>query len=360
MLTRRNTVLSRYNLRPRRRPFGQAFGPALALGRSVRQRFGRSFTQLSRRKNTRSGQGVTTQHDERRIYRKRNMPRRMRRRWKLFKNKVLAVSEKDLGSRTVVLNKSQSFNNTTSGSHGLAYCALYSANGTGDSFMQDLATLSGLENTGNSTAAAGGTVSDTTKWIFKSGIMDVTFRNDSGIWSALGTINSLTSEAKLEVDVYEIISNREWNTSTLSFTDITNVFGTKGTGITPNIGGAGTGITLDLRGVTPWDVPAALGFWKMKILKKTKFMVPNGDTFTYQIRDPKRRIIMQDKMETIGGGNKPGWSRHLMIIYKLVPGLTVGTTDGTYRERLTLGITRKYFYKIEGFNEDRDRYLQNT
>jgi len=348
-----------YNFRPRpnrKRPY-----VGRALGRRVRQRSGRSFTAQSQtRRNPRSGQGVTTQHDERRIYVKRSMPRFKRRAWKRFTYKIHAVAEKDLGSRSVIFNKSQAFSNTTSGNHGLGYCALYSAGGTGDSFMSDMTNMSGLENSGNPTAAAGSTVGDSTKFIFKSAIMDVTFRNTSGIWSADQTpVNTLTSEAKLEVDVYEILSSKEWTNTANDYSDITSALGLGATQ-TLNIGGTGTGVTLALRGVTPWDLPAALGFWRIKILKKTKFMVPNSDTFTYQIRDPKRRIVMQEKMETQNGGNKPGWTRHLLVLFKLTPGLTVGSTSGTYREQLTMGITRKYFYKIDGSSEDRDRYLANT
>jgi len=329
------------------------------IGRGVRQRsrFGRSFTRTQNRRQTRSGQGVTTQHDERRIYTKHTMPRRMKVRWKRFSNKVHAVAEKDYGSRTVVLNKSVTFSNTTNGNHGLAYMGLYTAQGTGDSFMADLDTISGLENPGNPTAAAGITVLDTTKFIFKSAVLDLTFRNTS-TFNTLGVLGA-ASEAKLEVDVYEIISGREWTDTDSTQSDITSVF-TRGAGLTPNLGGIGTGVTLSQRGVTPWDIPAALAYFRCKILRKTKYFLPNGDTFTYQVRDPKRRFLYQERMDKIGGGNMPRWSRHLLVLFKLVPGLTVGTGVATYQENLTAGITRKYLYKIEGANEDRDSYLANT
>jgi len=306
----------------------------------------------------RSGQGVTVQHDARQIYRRRRMPRRKRKVWKRFLKKVHAVSEKDLGSRMVVFNVSAGFTNTTLGNQGVAYCALYSVK-SGDSFMTDMNNLSGLENVGNPTAALGSTVYDTTKWLFQSAILDVTFRNTSGIWSSSGTVNTLTSEAKLEVDVYELISGKEWNDQLGAKGDPLAVFN-EGADMQPNIGGAGTAAVLGLRGVTPWEFPAALGYYRVKILKKTKYFVNNGDTFTYQIRDPRRRVIYQERMEQALGGNMPRWTRHVLILFKLVPGLTVGSTDGTYRESLTCGITRKYFYKIEGVSEDRDRYLPNT
>jgi len=86
-------------------------------------------------------------------------------------------------------------------------------------------------------------------------------------------------------------------------------------------------------------------------------MTPNGDTFTYQIRDPRRRVANKVALTLGQGPNKRGWTRWVLIFSKLVPGLTIGTSDGTYQENLTIGITRKYFYKIEGQSEDRDRYI---
>lgn len=255
------------------------------------------------------------------------------------------------------MNKSQAFSNQTSGNHGIAYCGLYTGNGTGDSFMTDISTLSALENTGNPTSAAGITVFDTSKFLLQSGVLDVTVRNTSGLNT--DSVVVADSAAKLEVDVYEVLSGKEWRDSSATYPNVYEVL-LRGSTMTLNGAGAGTGITPLQRGVTPWDIPAALSYFKLKILKKTKYFVNNGDTFTYQIRDPKRRVMMQDKMEKIEGGNQPGWTRHLFFIFKLVPGLTIGTANGTYTESITLGITRKYLYKIEGANDDRDRYLANT
>jgi len=40
----------------------------------------------------------------------------------------------------------------------------------------------------------------------------------------------------------------------------------------------------------------------------------------------------------------------------LVPGLTQGAAIGNYVAQIHVGATRKYFYKLEGANEDRDYY----
>lgn len=209
------------------------------------------------------------------------------------------------------------------------------------------------ENASDPTAAAGITVADTTKFLFKSAVLDVTIRNTSTL-NVLGT-QTPDSRGKMEIDVYEIISPKEWVDSASNYYTLGSCF-TKGDGLTPRIGGAGTGLDLALRGVTPWDVPAALSYFRLKILKKTKYFVNNGDTFTYQVRDPKRRVMMQERLEKMAGVNVPRWSRHVLFIGKLVPGNTLGSGVGTWTESMTFGITRKYFYKIEGANDDRDRY----
>ena len=86
-------------------------------------------------------------------------------------------------------------------------------------------------------------------------------------------------------------------------------------------------------------------------------MVPNGEVFTYQVRDPKRRSFLQKDMNQMEGYNRPGATRIVYFVAKLVPGLTVGSTNGTFQEQLYIGCTRKYLYKIEGNNDDRTGYF---
>lgn len=318
------------------------------------------------RRNGTSGVGVTTQHDERRVYRKRRMPRRRRRRWRLFKNKVLAVSEKDLGSRTVVFNNQNGPGNVTPGNCVVWDTGLYggakwdTASGStnnGNARYRDLSRISKLENTGDPTANAGSTIYDTTKFIFKSAVMDLTIRNASNT-SQSGLNNS---QLKMEVDIYEIMLKNKTSrftgaTTTSSPVTLLEMFASA-VNWTPVIGGAGTNCAIARRGVTPFDLVAALSFYGMKILKKTKYMIPNGDTITYQIRDPRRHVFTQEKMESGNGSNVPGVTRYILINAQVVPGLPAASS---LEEKLEIGHTRKYFYKIEGVNEDRDIYISET
>lgn len=346
MLTRSGL---QYRLRNRIR---QWTGPSLSRARLAAQRTFRRSQTLTRRRNPTNGIGITTQHDERRIYRKKSMPRRFRKRWKRFKNKVLAVSEKDLGTRTVVFNKNYNFNNSTSGQHIVSNVALYPAVSASSS-LNDMQNLLATE-VGTWTTASGEAVYSASKYIFKSAILDITFRNSS-TFTADGTNFSADSRAKLETDIYEILVGHTGSDTSGVYSDLVAMLNA-GAGDTLNIGGAGTGVALNLRGVTPWDIPAALSRFKIKILKKTKFMTPNGDTFTYQVRDPRRHVANEIKMN-FNGVNMIGWTRWILFISKIVPGLTVGTTANTFQESLDVGLTRKYFYKIEGVSEDRDRYI---
>jgi len=271
---------------------------------SRRQR--RSFrqTRSTRRigRAVKSGIGVTTQHDVRGVYHKKTMPRYKKRRWVKFSRRVHFVAEKDLGTRTVVFNASYNFLNTDSGNHGIAYAALYPGNGS--TFLADLNTISTIENSADPTSALGETVSASSKFLFQSGILDITCRNTTTRLDAeLGPV----TEGKLEVDVYEFYSRRQWSDAVTTYATPITMF-EKGTGNTARIGGAGNHITPQSRGVTPFDVPLAISYFRLKILKKTKYFLEAGGTFTYQIRDPKNRMI-------------PGYQRRDLLAQK---GITKG------------------------------------
>lgn len=326
--------------------------------RRVRRRLGTSRTQTtiqrrSARRGT-SGQGVTVQHDARMIYRKKSMPRRRRQRWKAFKNKVNAVAEKDFGSRTVVFNKAMDFTNATNGFQCLGHVTLYSLTST-DSWNNDLNNLSALENFANPTAAQGITVDNSTKLLFQSAVLDVTIRNDSGVCSVVGSYGP-DYRGKMEVDVYECTIRKDTydtGSAKVNFPDLLD----QNSVSTKAIGGAGTEIDIQRRGVTPWDTTYSLGRYGIKILSKRKYFISNQETITYQVRDPKRRVTTIKGLSDESGFNKPGWTKAIFIVGKLVPGLTVGAaTIGNWQEKLVVGATRKYLYKFEGANEDRTNY----
>lgn len=317
----------------------------------------RTSTTMMRNRNIHSGMGVTTQHDQRRVYSKRSMPARKRRAWKGFVRKVNAAAEKELGSRTVVFNKTFNASNAVSGNQISGAVYLYAKSNTGPSETRDLYNLGTYENVADPTAVNGATIDDSTKFLFQSAVLDVTFKNASTYYTTAGGVRA-AGEAKLEVDVYEIMVNRELGDYTTDFKNFTELLDQNLNNTKP-IGGTGPEIQHTLRGVTPFDLTFSLGRFRLKIMKKTKYVVPNQDTFTYQVRDPNRRTCVRRDLTAPTGFNKPGWTRVIYFTAKLVPDLVIGTGDQQYQEVLVVGCTRKYFYKIEGMNEDRTKYLLN-
>lgn len=326
---------------------------------SARQRLarGRTQTMMRQRRNIRSGQGVTTQHDQRTVYRRKTMPRSKKRSWVSFNRKVKAVADKELGSRTVIFNKLTTFSNATSGNQISGFVTLYGhGSSAADPGNQDLYLISGYENTGDPTAAAGTTVDGSTKFMFQSGVLDVTFRNNSTYYN--GTVFSNQGDAKLEVDVYEIIIQRELGDFNAANASLYALFAENASVTKPIAPVAGAVEIVDtLRGVTPWDMTYSLSRYGIKILKKTKYVVPNADTFTYQVRDPSRHTCTYKELNQTIGFSRKGWTRILYFTGKLVAGLPLGVTAGNYQEVLNVGHTRKYLYKVEGQNEDRSRYV---
>lgn len=324
---------------------------AARIGRAAR-----TYLFQKRRKNVKSGAGITTQHDVRRVYQKRYMPKKKRRRWGGFIRKVNAVSEKELGARQVVFNKLVTKTNTDATKHIVQSLYLYGQK-SDSTYASDMVWISSFENKTDPTAAAGVTVDDSSKYLFQSAVLDITVCNHSGIIAAGGVVEA-RSAAKMEVDVYEIAVRKQAAEYDTIFQDLEAMLNDN-TSRTKIIGTQDAGeseISYDLRGVTPFELSYSLSRWGIKIMKKTKYMLPNQETFTYQVRDPRRHSINRRDMDQMTGFNRPGWTRIVLFIGKLVPGVAVGSTEGFYKEVLDFGVTRKYLYKLEGVQDDRTMY----
>lgn len=328
-------------------------GVARSAARAARRR---TVTMTRNKKRQTSGVGVSTQHDSRLIYRKRRMGGRRRRRWKRFVNRVHAVSEKDLGSQQVVFNKTNTVTNNLFYNQVCGTVCLYGMSSSspvcGENDMSKVADL--LYSNAADTAPTGLDVDGSSKFLFQSAVLDVTIRNDS-------RNNGLSdSRARMEVDVYELVVNTE-ATSGVDFNNILDLFSTNSTlmmlgGIAPSVGVAK--IAYFLRGVTPFELSYPLSKFRIKIYKKTKYQLANGDQVTYQLRDPRRHSLVCDSMRIFSGFNKPGLTKILFIVGKLAPGLQVGPvgTEGLYQEQLQIAATRKYMFKLENYTEDRVYY----
>lgn len=300
-----------------------------------------------------------TNADMRQMYRKRSMPKRKKRMWRSFVRKVNAIAEKELGTRTVLFNDTITQQYDNQNLQATLTLCLYSFNNGSLGYLNDLNVIGGLENTSNPTVNAGVTVDQTTKYMFQSAVLDITLRNTSQVQVSLGTFQP-DPNCALELDIYEISMRGDSNDSGTSYANMTSVLGAYDS---RDIGGTGPGIDMTGRGTTPWELPVPLSRFKIKIWKKTKYFIPAGQTITHQTRDPKRHVVRNGEMLAASGNdgwNKSGMTRILYLVYKAVPGVAVGSSVGTTTPRISLGVTRKYMYKFEGANEDRERYIQNT
>lgn len=313
----------------------------------------------TRRNRMTSGQGVTFENDRTRIYRRKRAPARKRRRWKKILRVNNAVDQTKLGTRTILFNKSQTYGNATAGEHGLAWAALYGAN-SANSVLNDLRAIWSNEALNQNPTAGGGPTSyNSTKMFFKSAVLDMTIRNVSSV----GDDIQAAADVPLELDIYEMSSKcrmvendagtalKQWNNIPETFLEaLENTFA---------IDGAGTKCDLNLRGVTPWENTFALSRYKYKIHKKTKYRIGRGNSITYQFRDPKNRTTSHNALGDLAGFNKPGWTHNLLIVYKSVPGYSVGTSPNDIQERIEIGYTRKYTYKVEGHTDARSLYINS-
>ncbi len=321
-----------------RRMVPYAAGGAANIGRQLftalrhRHRGLGSHTRTNRRRPT-SGKGITNQYDRRLIYRKKHMPRGKKRRWASFVRKTHAASEKDLGSKTVVINNQLSLSDSGAAVETrqlLGVVSLYN--------MTDLRNITANDST----------VNKTSKFLFQSGVLDITYRQ-------LSTEHDETTGSlpiSCELDVYEITASRSFQAVTGAQT-LLQAF-QDGFDDTTTISGAGTPIALGNRGATPWDGPESLSQFRIKIHKKTKYFLGYGQTMTYQVRDPKRHSLGKEYITTTTGNNCPGRTKFILFVQKVVPGAVTGAG---YTIQATVGHTRKFMYKIKEQSADKDNIL---
>lgn len=304
-----------------------------------------------------SGRGITKEDDRSAIYRKRRAPRRFRSRWKKQVRKFAYMDQYKLGTRTVVFNKQLEFQEGGAGLQLLAHFTLYGGESV-DSHIDDVQYISDqlepiINPAGGSTSAP--YLAGSGKLFFRSGVLDLTVRNtsyDGGSATVIG-------DTILEIDVYEIISSKKWveNDNATGLKQFSSIIGTgqlyASTLSEMDVLSGNSRCALNLRGVTPWDNTHLLSKFGIKILKKTKYRVGPGGTMTYQMRDPRQHVKSRIALKEFPGCNIPGWTKHVLMIAKKVPGSDL---DGNVVQRLNVGVTRKYTYKVEGVNDDRNVY----
>lgn len=279
-----------------------------------------------------SGVGVTVQRDRAVTYRRRRAPRRLRRRMRRsmrsFKSKILKMK----GTRQAMNNSVYTVSSVASQQSvctwvlygGRVDGAVSTAVQRGYDDMNDIRRKDFLLGDATGDAQFRWAPGDV-KWFVKTAVMDLTIQNTTA------------AQFALELDVYEFTCGIFQNDAGDSV-EAALAYYNQDTYIP---GGAANWTTIDLtdRGATPFELGPAMQKIRMKILKKTKYFIPYGDTVTYQIRDTRIRTFTHAVYRNNACTTKH--TRGVMIIAK--PVVASGDQIGTYQ----VGCTRKYKYVVD-------------
>lgn len=300
-----------------------AGGTALRMAYKAARNY--SQTRYRRRRGGGSASNTTYQHDSRTVYRKKRMPRRLRRRWVRFVKKNIAAAMSSEPTRTYTFNTAIGDNWATDSSGGIGstldqkvvYGMLYSYDGSSkanydvghilrDSFWGDAGSNS--------------------KLLFGSGVLDLTL--------------SYTSDYPIhcELDQYVIyLGDSKLSYSTLS-AEIQMIYAA-----------AGAGITLTNRGFTPFQFPAlGSGEHRWRVLEKKRFLLSPNQAITYQRRDPRNRMV---DFLSIGASDGSGGNYRMrgtvVVLYvaKLIQNANWPTDVSKQIAQISGGVTRNYTVK---------------
>lgn len=290
-----------------------------------------------------SSQGVSVQHDSRRVYTRKRASKRVRRAAKKKYRRFLASTMKLLGTRTVLMNRQltmtagvaqQIFDSVVL--YGGAQAVYGTASDRGYDDMKEIIFKDYLmaDTTGDAERrwSAGGS-----KLFFDTGILDCTIQNTS-LTSELG------AGSAIELDIYEFTTRKfdcyptvhEGIVGALTYSPI------QASGL--------TALSVYQRGFTPFEAPEACKMMGFRIIKKTKYFIPYGDVVTYQIRDSKNHVLSSSDV-LLNADSTTNWTRGLLFIGKVLP-----TNAETGIASLKIGMTRKYKYKIMESNNTRAGY----
>jgi len=322
------------------RKYGSRYRPFNKYGRFVKAGLNlasKGYGMYSSYKNyntTSSGQGVTNQFDRKTVYRKKRMPYRKKKQWKAFVKKVNAALLKEVGTKTVIRNTQVSASFSDDSQQNVAV-TLFGKDGAADTSVN-----AGHDDLKQIFANDSELADPTSRAKFFSGVLDMTLTN-------MSTVIEGNQNSGMEVDVYE-----------LAFTKTADA-----NGIRPMLSQAATNtalinplltqITVNTRGATPFDLPDFLA-QGVRILKKTKYFLGQGEVATYQLRDPRNFSVRKDVVDnTDENFVMPYKTRGVLIICKGIP-----TADPTkVLKSLQVGVTRKYGYKVMQKNIDADNII---
>jgi len=330
MKRRASYIASNNPRRPRNMPLGGIVYGAEQLARTIRQAYKYSAgTRTTTRRRKQNNSVATAQRDVKVQYVARRQSRRSRRRQAKKYRSWVSQQLKQLATKTVHLNDAitaqMSLPNVNSQVY--AICHLYGNNGSSPA-INECGARDVKQIKANDPAIA----ANSAKIYFDTACMDITMSNIS--LPAEGEPRA----SQIEVDVYDIVYRDDANFSNFV------LMLTEGENRTSTIG-SGSALQLVNRGATLFEFPEVMKFAKIKILKKTKIILPVNQDATFRINDRRNRTYGTNEIGV--DGDKQGYvirgaTRSLLFVAKA----TVGDAQELSGDmKLRIGCTRTYKYK---------------
>jgi len=290
-----------------------------------------------RRSAAGSSQIVTTQHDVTRSYRRRRMPKRKRKRWVSALRRFRALSLKHMASRTRILTYDGTFT-CAAGAQVMQDFALYGYFGAAYNWgFNDLERIADHEKVAQDASGPENTTPflGNPKLIFRSAVLDMTITN--------------TADTTVEIDIfYWYLTRKPPGEVLMSLLD--NAATEAGT-----IDLGQTAVARALLGVTPFDLPASLRYYKISQVRK--LIISAGQASSLMIRSPGNKVFNSSMLETELTTNDvfglPGFTRGLLMVCKGVP--SAADTDST-DVSITYSFQNKYHYSIWKSENPMDQY----
>lgn len=330
-MVQRGRIARRYGGSSYRSGLGAAAKSAIALALKGYK----SYTATKSQQKAKTNQFSTSSHyDTRQMYRRKRMPRRRRRRWVRFLRRNLAADMKSQPTYTFTFNDNwttswESFANSGNQEH---FCMqLYSFNGSGG-IRRDVKQIMNQ-------SVWGQLPPDNYSVLFSTGVIDITGQFTYGFTdNASGFTGSCTCEVDLYVIEHGNIGSIAYSTWNTELTDIES--------------DSGGNVDLRTRGVTPFQLPAfGNGAHRLRIISKRRWTLGNGQSFTYQYRDTRNRIVNGSEVSPTNQDSIPAsyrkayMTKSFLLVYKLITSVPVSFDPDGFQAALTIGHTRNYTCK---------------
>lgn len=283
-------------------------------------------------RGTRSGTGVTFQHDTKTVYRRKPAPKRVIRKIRRFQKRVDSVLDRHAGTQTLVLSNGFNIQSAVNEQNFIGF-TLYGVTGTNPSWNYDIASIL------NSVPDVSDTLPNYARRVhMRNAVLDVTLRN--------------TGATLVEMDLYEWYCKKTCNVGNPDL-----LLGSSENQESQTILGRNELDMYDV-GATPFQFPNVGRY--LTIRKKSKAVISAGNAYTYQIRDPRNKWIPADRIIDTPNAHFgiPGWTQGVYVVIKGTPSNTSpGVYDRASVANITGSVTRNYSWRtVNRFARDASGY----